>query len=150
MIFCWITAELMVLGFISLLLTFSQYYISKICISQSVADTMLPCSVGEKKGHVKGGEGEEENRRRLLWYDHRSLSVSNNKSTCKEVQVFMICITCTTSVVQYACSLLIAHSHTCTFFFPSILKLKGRRVGFSCLNLSNLRTRDCTHTQIFT
>lgn len=87
-----VKSELMVLGFISLLLTFSQYYISKICISQSVADTMLPCSVGEKKGHVKGGEGEEENRRRLLWYDHRSLSVSNNKSTCKEGHVPIITV----------------------------------------------------------
>ncbi|KAL1830976.1 hypothetical protein DCAR_0100934 [Daucus carota subsp. sativus] len=87
-----VKSELMVLGFISLLLTFSQYYIAKICISQSVADTMLPCKVGEKKGHVKGGEGEEENRRRLLWYDHRSLSVSNNKSTCKEGHVPIITV----------------------------------------------------------
>ncbi|KAK1369790.1 hypothetical protein POM88_035882 [Heracleum sosnowskyi] len=89
-----VKSELMVLGFISLLLTFSQYYISKICISQSVADTMLPCSVAENKGHAKGGEseGEEEHRRRLLWYDHRSLSVTNNKSTCKEGHVPIITV----------------------------------------------------------
>jgi len=36
-------AELMVLGFISLLLTFGQNYISKVCIPQKYAHTMLPC-----------------------------------------------------------------------------------------------------------
>ncbi|KAK7352153.1 hypothetical protein VNO80_17571 [Phaseolus coccineus] len=38
-----IKAELMVLGFISLLLTFGQNYISKVCIPQKYAHTMLPC-----------------------------------------------------------------------------------------------------------
>ena len=33
----------MVLGFISLLLTFGQNYISKVCIPQKYAHTMLPC-----------------------------------------------------------------------------------------------------------
>ncbi|KAM6593352.1 hypothetical protein CsatA_001055 [Cannabis sativa] len=36
-------SELMLLGFISLLLAITQDYISKICIPASVADTMLPC-----------------------------------------------------------------------------------------------------------
>jgi mlo protein len=36
-------AELMVLGFISLLLVFGQNYIIKICITEEAADTMLPC-----------------------------------------------------------------------------------------------------------
>lgn len=87
-----VKSELMVLGFISLLLTFSQYYIAKICISQSVADTMLPCSVVEKKSHVEGDEGNKEHGRRLLWYDHRLLSGNNNKSTCKEGYVPMITV----------------------------------------------------------
>lgn len=36
-------AELMVVGFISLLLTFGEAYITKVYIPQHVADTMLPC-----------------------------------------------------------------------------------------------------------
>ncbi|CAK8569203.1 unnamed protein product [Lathyrus sativus] len=38
-----IKAELMVLGFISLLLTFGQNYISKVCIPMKYGTTMLPC-----------------------------------------------------------------------------------------------------------
>ncbi|KAM0841594.1 hypothetical protein ACQ4PT_058908 [Festuca glaucescens] len=38
-----VKTELMVLGFISLLLVFGQNYIIKICISEEAADTMLPC-----------------------------------------------------------------------------------------------------------
>ncbi|XP_058780835.1 MLO-like protein 9 [Vicia villosa] len=38
-----IKAELMVLGFISLLLTFGQNYISKVCIPMKYGSTMLPC-----------------------------------------------------------------------------------------------------------
>ena len=40
-----VKAELMVLGFISLLLVFGQNYIIKICISEAAADTMLPCKL---------------------------------------------------------------------------------------------------------
>nr|XP_004512433.2 MLO-like protein 10 [Cicer arietinum] len=38
-----IKAELMILGFISLLLTFGQNYIVRICILEEVANKMLPC-----------------------------------------------------------------------------------------------------------
>nr|GMD40323.1 MLO-like protein 9 [Ipomoea batatas]GMD41989.1 MLO-like protein 9 [Ipomoea batatas]GME18315.1 MLO-like protein 9 [Ipomoea batatas] len=38
-----IKGELMVLGFISLLLTFGQSYIAKICIPEAAGNTMLPC-----------------------------------------------------------------------------------------------------------
>ncbi|XP_062117175.1 MLO-like protein 3 isoform X2 [Humulus lupulus] len=38
-------SELMLLGFISLLLAITQDYISKICIPASIADTMLPCPI---------------------------------------------------------------------------------------------------------
>ncbi|WCJ44745.1 Seven transmembrane MLO family protein [Euphorbia peplus] len=38
-----VKTELMVLGFISLLLTFSQSYIARICIKERYANTMLPC-----------------------------------------------------------------------------------------------------------
>ncbi|TKY75351.1 MLO protein-like 1 [Spatholobus suberectus] len=42
-----IKAELMLLGFISLLLTFGTKYIAKICIPESVGDIMLPCKKGK-------------------------------------------------------------------------------------------------------
>ncbi|KAF3335300.1 MLO protein [Carex littledalei] len=40
-------AELMILGFISLLIFF-QNYIAGICISKSAGNIMLPCNPGEK------------------------------------------------------------------------------------------------------
>lgn len=49
--------ELMLLGFISLLLTVSQNAISKICVPKSLMDNLLPCKLSEAeeaKGH--GGE----------------------------------------------------------------------------------------------
>lgn len=52
----------MILGFISLLLTFGQNYIAKICIPLKAADTMLPCS-------PKKTDGTDDHRRRLLWDD---------------------------------------------------------------------------------
>ena len=53
----------MLLGFMSLLLTFGTNYIKKICIPQKIGDTMLPCKKQEVK--VSGSE----NRRRLLFFD---------------------------------------------------------------------------------
>ncbi|KAH0770885.1 hypothetical protein KY290_014866 [Solanum tuberosum] len=72
-----VKAELMILGFISLTLVFSQYYIAGICIPTSVADTMLPC-LAKNKGAAK----EEEHRRKLLWYERRILAGEGPK--CKE------------------------------------------------------------------
>ena len=46
-----IKAELMVLGFISLLLTFGQNYISKMCIPVKYANTMLPCLPLDQRHH---------------------------------------------------------------------------------------------------
>ncbi|KAG6467891.1 hypothetical protein ZIOFF_072455 [Zingiber officinale] len=50
--------ELMILGFISLLLTFSQDQIAKICVPKAVADSMLPCR--------PDAESTGRNKRRLL------------------------------------------------------------------------------------
>ncbi|XP_042426105.1 serine racemase-like [Zingiber officinale] len=50
--------ELMILGFISLLLTFSQDQITKICVPKAVADSMLPCR--------PDAESTGRNKRRLL------------------------------------------------------------------------------------
>ncbi|KAL3720661.1 hypothetical protein ACJRO7_005473 [Eucalyptus globulus] len=68
--------ELMILGFISLLLTFGQSYIAKICIPTSVAETMLPC----KKDSTS--TTTEERRRRLLWYERRSLAAGSYATNC--------------------------------------------------------------------
>ncbi|KAK4390028.1 MLO-like protein 5 [Sesamum angolense] len=75
-----IKAELMILGFISLLLTFGQNYIAKICIPISFSNTMLPCDFKEHEfdhehggDHHGGDQGGGGHHRRLLWYDHRVL-----------------------------------------------------------------------------
>ncbi|XP_072963329.1 MLO protein homolog 1-like isoform X1 [Typha angustifolia] len=69
-----IKAELMLLGFISLLLTVGQRPISKICIPAKAGSIMLPCKVENAKGNEDGGH------RKLLWYGettpHRILASS--------------------------------------------------------------------------
>ncbi|CAL9223331.1 unnamed protein product [Arabidopsis halleri] len=78
-----IKAELMVLGFISLLLTFGESYILKICIPSHVARTMLPCPAPV---HLKKEEGDNgESHRRLLSFEHRFLSGGEASPTkCKK------------------------------------------------------------------
>ncbi|KAI3426614.1 MLO-like protein [Psidium guajava] len=71
-----VKCELMILGFISLLLTFGQSYIAKICIPTSVAETMLPCA------KISTSTTTEETRRRLLWYERRSLAAGSYASNC--------------------------------------------------------------------
>ncbi|XP_077220297.1 MLO-like protein 10 isoform X2 [Tasmannia lanceolata] len=60
-----VKAELMFLGFISLLLTFGMSYISGICIPEKSADTMLACAL--RKETI--GDNIEEHGRRHLWDD---------------------------------------------------------------------------------
>lgn len=93
--------ELMVLGFISLLLTFGQNYIVMICISEKIADTMLPCPIRGSTGHgtdkgagadgaEKGGSiggGESEHHRRLLWYEQRMLAGGSPGRGCESVSL---------------------------------------------------------------
>ncbi|CAL9133888.1 unnamed protein product [Musa acuminata var. zebrina] len=55
--------ELMILGFISLLLTFGQSYIAKICIPETLSNTMLPCPIKTDTGTAEAGGGH---RRKLL------------------------------------------------------------------------------------
>ncbi|KAK4364969.1 hypothetical protein RND71_016327 [Anisodus tanguticus] len=99
-----IKGELMVLGFISLLLTFGQKYIADICISERVADTMLPCPVqhvqltvvpGQGGGHHAPGQGHHqdaddadagEHRRRLLWNHIRILAADSPGGGCKPIR----------------------------------------------------------------
>ncbi|XP_051204580.1 protein MLO [Lolium perenne] len=58
-------AELMLVGFISLLLTVFQTPISKICISHKAGNVMLPCKLPAPYAG-SGDDGEKDNRRRLL------------------------------------------------------------------------------------
>ncbi|KAI6700271.1 hypothetical protein NL676_014595 [Syzygium grande] len=82
-----VKSELMILGFISLLLTFGQNYVSRICIPQKVADTMLPCRYDNKKAESsKGGH------RRLLWYERRSLAAGSYAPSCKTGQEPLISV----------------------------------------------------------
>lgn len=74
----------MILGFISLLLTFGQNYIAKICVPIRVAETMLPCAL---KKTAK--TAEEEHRRRLLWFERRFLAGAT-ATKCKEVSINFI------------------------------------------------------------
>ncbi|VFQ90832.1 unnamed protein product [Cuscuta campestris] len=80
-----VKAELMILGFISLILVFCQNYIPGICIPTHVADTMLPCKATDNEAK------EEEHRRRLLWYERRGLSASEARK-CKEGYVALISV----------------------------------------------------------
>ncbi|XP_063948511.1 MLO-like protein 9 [Daucus carota subsp. sativus] len=82
-----IKGELMVLGFISLLLTFGQSYIARICISEHIANTMLPC----KKPEVH--DNKNASNRRLLWNEHRMLSGGGGgKHKCHEGQLPLISV----------------------------------------------------------
>lgn len=87
MIDFFLVAELMILGFISLLLTFGQNYIVKICIPTKVANTMLPCAAKVEKD--SSAADESEHRRRLLWYERRFLAAAGGAVSCKEVRIFI-------------------------------------------------------------
>ncbi|XAR73667.1 hypothetical protein NMG60_11007713 [Bertholletia excelsa] len=78
-----VKTELMILGFISLILTFGQNYIAKICISTKVAGTMWPCP------KIDSEKSADEHRRRLLWYEHRILA-ADSASTCADGKVPLI------------------------------------------------------------
>ncbi|KAL8158786.1 hypothetical protein V2J09_000323 [Rumex salicifolius] len=60
-----VKAELMILGFISLIFTFSQSYFAKICIPVKLADTMHPCSAAEEAA-AAAAASPDAHRRRLL------------------------------------------------------------------------------------
>ncbi|KAG7030028.1 MLO-like protein 5, partial [Cucurbita argyrosperma subsp. argyrosperma] len=85
-----VKGELMVLGFISLLLTFGQNYIAEVCIPSRYANTMLPCPYrGKSHQSSHGIEPEEheedahDHHRRLLWYEHRRLGGGGHVESCK-------------------------------------------------------------------
>ncbi|XP_012073856.1 MLO-like protein 9 [Jatropha curcas] len=89
-----VKAELMVLGFISLLLTFSQSYIAGMCIKERYANTMLPCPKKVHDDHVHDDHDhghdhhdlltteEAHHHRRLLWHERRFLGGGGNSVGC--------------------------------------------------------------------
>nr|CAD1830652.1 unnamed protein product [Ananas comosus var. bracteatus] len=76
-----VKAELMVLGFISLLLTFGQNYISRICITEEAADTMLPCRL--KLETLEAEQGK---------HHHRRVLVEASGSKCPKGEVSLVSI----------------------------------------------------------
>lgn len=69
-------AELMILGFISLLLTIGQSYIVRICISEHVANKMLPCP------HKYIGDNKVSSIKEKHIRKHRYLSVETTSYKC--------------------------------------------------------------------
>lgn len=86
--FFYLFAELMLLGFISLLLTIGQGPISSICVPAKVATIMLPCSKNNKEGE----DGGQTNRRKLLWHERegalrRVLAGASTSDSCSNYRV---------------------------------------------------------------
>ncbi|CAJ1930696.1 unnamed protein product [Sphenostylis stenocarpa] len=76
-----VKAELMILGFISLLLTFGQSYIVKICIPAKLADKMLPCPYKYKEADKASNSGGNH-RRKLFAYERRYLAADSTSFKC--------------------------------------------------------------------
>ncbi|KAF1872053.1 hypothetical protein Lal_00012274 [Lupinus albus] len=84
-----VKAELMILGFISLLLTFGQSYIVRICIPADIADKLLPCAYNSEGIGNESSSGDEHHRK-LLSYEHRYLSEAITSYHCKKGHVPLI------------------------------------------------------------
>ncbi|CAB4278865.1 unnamed protein product [Prunus armeniaca] len=105
-----IKAELMLLGFISLLLTVGTRYLPKICIPEKYGNTMLPCELeskykddGDGKDDDKnkgggGGDGDDNDRRRkllefaetMIWRRVLAAPSGGDSSSCSEGKVPLI------------------------------------------------------------
>ena len=87
--------ELMLLGFISLLLTVGQGTIAGICISEKIAATWHPCG---KKQEIKYVSNEEDyGKRRLLEISdsdgsNRRVLAAAGDDKCGEVWSIIICL----------------------------------------------------------
>ncbi|GKB48785.1 MLO-like protein 6, partial [Tanacetum coccineum] len=84
-----IKAELMLLGFISLLLTAGTTPITKICISEGAAEGWHPCS---REEDIAAGDTGDSRRRLLTWSKmgdttRRILAGSSSTNTCAEGKV---------------------------------------------------------------
>lgn len=125
----------MVLGFISLLLTFGQTYISKICIPDKVADTMLPCpakhlaKVADGGGHHAPGEGHHkppntgDHNRRLL-FEHGRILAADSAGACKPVSIFLdLLVQCHSCCLYVLVFTLTCCSWDCVFYMTNLTSL---------------------------
>ncbi|CAN4120339.1 unnamed protein product [Withania somnifera] len=90
-----IKSELMLLGFISLLLTVGQDPISNICVSEKIASTWHPCSKQkEAQKYKEVSDDLEGHRRRLLTANNggvrRVLAAAGTDKCTERVCIFFI------------------------------------------------------------
>ncbi|MED6147741.1 Protein mlo2 [Stylosanthes scabra] len=78
-----VKGELILLGFISLLLTVFQNPISRICISKSAASTWHPCAV-PKKSKYADDDDDDSNGRKLLGHISRRILATKGYDKCAE------------------------------------------------------------------
>ncbi|XP_028782407.1 MLO-like protein 12 [Neltuma alba] len=80
-----VKGELMLMGFISFMLTLLQSSISTICISREVAATWRPCASYKDDKPAKEAGGEDSNNsRKLLEYSQRRFLASKGYDKCGE------------------------------------------------------------------
>ncbi|KAK1326042.1 MLO-like protein 10 [Acorus calamus] len=90
-----VKSELMILGFISLLLTFGQSYIAKICISEKTADTMLPCRLRDSTEEANVGHWQRHLLEDIFYSiksNRRGLSGGETGETCAKGKVPLVSI----------------------------------------------------------
>ncbi|KAH8497265.1 hypothetical protein H0E87_019811 [Populus deltoides] len=90
-----VKAELMLMGFISLLLTILQGPISDICIPGNIAATWHPCSKNQEKEKVSESDDSENSRRRLLQFlgsgeSHRRFLASKYDKCAEKGKVALV------------------------------------------------------------
>ncbi|XP_058110214.1 MLO-like protein 6 [Magnolia sinica] len=94
-----IKSELMLLGFISLLLTVGQAPISKICIPESVGNTWHPCKRNSTEGHQStnnnektssGDDSDDGVGRKLLWSSARRILAGGGTDKCAKGKVPLV------------------------------------------------------------
>ncbi|KAJ1260853.1 hypothetical protein BS78_10G264500 [Paspalum vaginatum] len=81
-----VKGELMVLGFISLLLVFGQNYIIKICISQEAAGTMLPCRREALEDHGKVEPAAGDHKKPEAAAEHGEAEMPGKKEKKKKAE----------------------------------------------------------------
>ncbi|GLU19655.1 hypothetical protein SLE2022_358910 [Rubroshorea leprosula] len=115
-----IKADLMILGFISLLLTFVATNIARICISSKVGGNMLPCKadgINDGRNSSSSGDG----RRKLLWFEGRYLAAVDTSPPCKEGYEPLI-----SSHALHQLHILIFFLAVCHVLYSAVTMLLGR------------------------
>lgn len=99
-----VSAELMLLGFISLLLTAMESYVASICVKTTILEHWSPCRAIDEDKVSPPPEAAGGARRRLLAPDtwptmawgegalhHRRILSQNTAATCKPVSPMLTC-----------------------------------------------------------